>query len=212
VGDALAFLGQVHRRSRVAVVGLGVGTLAAYGGSGERWTFIEIDPSIVRTARDLGHFTYLRDSAASVDVVLGDGRKRLLAMPDGAFDVILLDAFSSDAVPAHLLTAEALATYVRKLAARGVLLVHTSNRYMALTDVLAAAATHLSLVGWIGETSPSEEEHRAGKSASEWVLLARRAEDFRPAPDPEIWEPLPPGDPRHLWTDERTSLLPVLDL
>ncbi|HEX2210727.1 MAG TPA: fused MFS/spermidine synthase, partial [Longimicrobium sp.] len=125
---------------RVAVVGLGTGTTAAYARPGEDWTFYEIDPGIERIARDTAYFTYLADSPARTRVVLGDARLSLARDTAATYDLILLDAFSSDAIPVHLVTREALQTYLARLAPRGIIAFHISNRYLDLEPVVAALA------------------------------------------------------------------------
>ncbi len=123
----------------MAVVGLGAAALACYADPAQGWTFYEIDPAVARVARDPRFFTYLADSrAGSLAVVLGDARLRLRDAPGHGFGLIVLDAFSSDAVPFHLLTREALRLYRRKLAAGGLIAYHITNRYLDLDPVLGA--------------------------------------------------------------------------
>ena len=119
-------------RSDVAVIGLGSGTLACYFQPGENWRFFEIDPSIVDLARDRPRFSYIRDCAPDVPIVLGDARLTLAREPDRRFDVIVVDAYSSDAIPIHLATREAMAIYKAKLAPKGVIVMHISNRHLEL--------------------------------------------------------------------------------
>ena len=115
----------------MAIVGLGSGALAAYGRAGDTFTYYEIDPAVARIASDPTLFSYLSDSAADTDIVLGDGRLSL-ERTDEIYDVMVLDAFSSDAIPVHLLTAQAVQEYLRHLRADGVLAIHISNRYFDL--------------------------------------------------------------------------------
>ena len=134
-----------HGPRRIGAVGLGTGAIASYARPDQDWTFYELDPAVERLARDDRYFTFLRDSRArSLNVVIGDARLRLAAEPDGSFDLLVLDAFSSDAIPIHLLTAEAFALYERKLAPDGVILLHLSNRYLDLPPVVAAVAQTMS--------------------------------------------------------------------
>jgi len=126
------------RRGRYGVVGLGTGSLACLSKPGERWRFFEIDPLMVKIAKDSGYFTYMGNCQPSADVVLGDARLMLSREPDGAFDLLLIDAFTSDAIPVHLMTAEALQLYADKIAPDGVVLLHISNRYLDLEGVIAA--------------------------------------------------------------------------
>jgi SAM-dependent methyltransferase len=212
VGEVLAALAPLPRPRRVGVVGLGAGTLAAYGRPGESWTFFEIDPVVVEIARGSGHFSYLAGSAARVDVVVADGRKGLERTARGSFDVIVLDAFSSDSVPAHLMTEEAVRLAFDKLGPGGLLLVHTSNRYLRLARVLGAVAPRLGLQAWVGWQSPDAAGAAEGRNASEWVVLARGPADLPRVSHPEIFRLLPPGDPADAWTDDHASLLGLLKL
>jgi len=207
IGQVFADLDARQAVRRVAVVGLGVGTLAAYGRPGQRWTFYEINPAVDRLARDATRFTYLQDSAAAWDVVLGDGRLGLAAARDGEFDVIVLDAFTSDALPVHLLTVEAVDLYLAKLAPGGLLVVDVSNRYLDLAAVLAAVAAARELDGlwWHHRATPAERARHVVDSA--WGVVARR-----PAPldalraDPR-WQPLAPRPEVRPWTDQYSSLV-----
>jgi SAM-dependent methyltransferase len=208
IGDVMkAWAGSPARR-QVGLIGLGAGTLAAYSEPGERWTYFEIDPVVVEVARD--RFSYLGDARGEVNVVLGDGRLSLAAEPDRTFGLLVLDAFSSDAVPVHLLTREALALYLRKLAPGGVLAFHLSNRHLALTDIVAGGATAEGLVGLTRSGGVTPAEASQGKSASTWVVLARSASDLGPLAPVAGWSPLPRGG--RAWTDDASSLWSVLDL
>ena len=179
-GPAGRALAKLPAPRRVAAVGLGVGALAAYSTPGSHWTFYEIDPAVVRIARDSGHFHSLQCAPGRVDVVLGDARRKLAAEPDGTFDLIVLDAFSSDAIPVHLLTAEAFALYARKLTPTGVLLVHLSNRYLDLPPLVArlGAAQDPPFALKLDEDSPTDRERADGKFPSTWAVLARRPADL----------------------------------
>ncbi len=138
---------------RIGVVGLGVGTIASYTQPGDSVTYYEIDPLIVRIAQDPSLFTYLADAKGDVDIVLGDGRRRL-DEATGQYDILVLDAFSSDAIPVHLLTEEAFRTYRDRLAPGGLLAVHISNRYLDLEPVVSAIASELGMSAVAGTMSP----------------------------------------------------------
>jgi SAM-dependent methyltransferase len=201
-------LTRASRFRSVGVVGLGAGTLAAYARPGQRWTFYEIDPAVQRIAEDPRLFTYLRDARAPYRVVLGDARLSLRAAGRGEFDLLVLDAYSSDAVPIHLLTREALQLYLEKLAPGGVLAFHISNRHFDLDPVLAALARDLGLASTACYDSPiTDEEDADGKSVSDWVFLARRAESLRPWSAKPGWGPpvSRPGFP--VWTDDYANAL-----
>lgn len=192
--------------ARIGVVGLGVGTLACYRRGQQRWTFFEIDPQVLAYSR-AGTFTFLRDCAPQARMVIGDARLSLTTEPAGGLDLLVVDAFSSDAIPVHLLTREAFATYGRALADGGVLLVHISNRYLDLSPEIAAQA---QAGGWQGMLRDDPGEG-AGLSPSIWIALSRDAAALeRMRRDrPGAWEPLP--DPTgDAWTDDRSSVLPLL--
>jgi hypothetical protein len=137
-----------RRLGNVAVVGLGTGSMLCHALPGENWSFYEIDPEVVRIAADPQYFTYLRDCGPAAGMVLGDGRLRLQQEPAGKFDLIVLDAFSSDSVPAHLMTVEALDTYFSKLKPDGAVVFHISNRFMELASIIEGAARQRGLVAW----------------------------------------------------------------
>src|SRR5207245_11436461 len=132
-----AFSGKAAK-ANVGIVGLGAGSLAYYGEPGQHFTYYEIDPTVLPIARDSGYFTFLRDCKASVEYVLGDARLTLQEAPPKQYGIIVMDAFSSDAIPLHLLTREALAIYKEKLTADGIIAFHISNGYLDLTPALGA--------------------------------------------------------------------------
>lgn len=197
--------------ARIGVVGLGTGTLACYARPRQSWRFYEIDPVIVRIARDTGQFSYLRRCQPDPVIRIGDARIRLAAEAPASLDLLALDAFSSDAVPAHLLTREAFATYARVLSSRGLLLVHISNRFVDLEPLVAAAARD---EGWaIARLSyvPTDLDREYSATASVWLALSR---DGRVLKALEAqggdWNPAvaPPG--LAAWTDDYSSILPFI--
>ncbi|HEX8284929.1 MAG TPA: fused MFS/spermidine synthase [Pyrinomonadaceae bacterium] len=197
----------------IAVVGLGAGTTAAYARAGESWTFYEIDPAVVGVAREPAFFTYLSACAgAPVAVVVGDARLRLREAADGAYDLIALDAFSSDAVPAHLLTREALALYLSKLAPGGVLAFHVSNRALDLERVVGGISADARLHARVfnDDYDPDGEGNDPGHDPSAWVAVARTPEDLGAlAADPR-WLPLDATTHRlELWRDDFSDVLSV---
>ncbi|WP_420125639.1 spermidine synthase [Longimicrobium sp.] len=207
LGKVFAVTADRAGRRRVAVVGLGTGTTAAYARQGEDWTFYEIDPGIERIARDTAYFSYLADSPARTRVVLGDARLSL-AQTDRTYDLILLDAFSSDAIPVHLMTREALDTYLARLAPRGLIVFHISNRYLDLEPVVAALAKDRGLVTRAGV---GPRDRRPYESTSTWIAVARNAADLGPlTADANWWAPRLRADVEP-WTDDYSSLLTVFD-
>jgi hypothetical protein len=199
-------LGEIFRQGSyrdIAIIGLGAGTIAAYGEPGMRMTYFEIDPEIVDVAEDPAYFTYLRDSGAEIRTVVGDGRLKLGEEPEGGFDLIVLDAFSSDAIPMHLLTVEAMRTYADHLSADGRLVVHISNRVFDLEPVLVGAAHELGWSGAVGYGGSGE-----GASVSEWAVLTPRPDEAAGFAASPGWTLL--GGPSVTWTDDYSSILSVL--
>jgi SAM-dependent methyltransferase len=193
----------------VAVVGLGAGSVACYRQPGERWTFFEIDAAVARIARDPRYFTYLQDCAPDAEVVLGDARLSLTSMPDRAYDLLIMDAYSADAIPVHLLTREAFALYRRKLAPGGVLALHISNLYFNLAPVVSALAADAGMVMRLrDEVTLSAAESAQGKSTSDWVVVAERESDLGSLLALPRWERVAPA--RTVWTDDFSSALSAL--
>lgn len=193
----------------VAVVGLGAGTTAAYARAGEAWTFYEIDPMVVDIARDPRLFTYLSACAgAQPKIILGDARLRLREAADGAYDLIVLDAFSSDAVPAHLMTREALALYVSKLAPGGVIAFHVSNRSLKLERVAGGIAQEAGLASRIFDDGRQGSD--VGLDISTWVAVARTTEDLGPLASDPNWPEFDPAVYKlEVWRDDFSDILSV---
>ncbi len=198
---------QRERGLRMGLIGLGVGSIAAYGRPGDSLTFFEIDPAVIRVATDRRWFTYLSDGAAGMPrIVEGDARLRMAAEPDGAADVIVLDAFSSDAIPVHLLTREAFEMYRRKLKPGGWLVVHVSNRYLDLGPVLGALARDTGMVGRLLE---DDSPTAPGQEASHWAVLASDEAGLGILAKKAAWHPLEARVDVPAWTDQRASIWPV---
>jgi SAM-dependent methyltransferase len=191
----------------VALVGLGTGTTACYSRPGERWTYFEIDPLIVRIARTPDLFTYLRDCQPNVKIELGDARLSMRTAADSSFDLIVLDAFSSDAIPVHLITREALALYERKLRPNGIIVFHISNRYLRLEPVLTELARDARLAGASANRDVSDDERRKLYYGSHWVALAREAHTLAPLVRHAGWNVLAPSAPVRVWTDDYSDVL-----
>ena len=204
LGEVMAVIGD-RIAGGAAVIGLGAGTVACYGSKGSPWSFYEINPAVVRVARDPRYFSFLQDCQPDAHISLGDGRL-LLADDSGHYPLIILDAFSSDSVPTHLLTLEALSTDLDKLAPDGLIMVNISNRFVDLQPILAAAAERLGLAAaWRFDTVTD----RLPRS-SKWVALARSPAVLRPLLVQHGWTPASSGGVRP-WTDDRSDLfLPLL--
>jgi len=188
----------------LAVVGLGAGAIAAYGSDVSTIRFFEIDPVVARIAEDPRWFTYLSESDADVDVVVGDGRLAMEQEPAGSFDVVALDAFSSDSIPVHILTREGIEVFLDRVREDGALAIHISNRVFDLQPVLAAHAGALGMhaVVGIGGEGP-------GAATSEWVVLTRSNETADALDALPRWQPLP-DDETVDWSDDYSSVLSVL--
>ena len=210
-GAALAIQNHPRREDglRIGVVGLGTGTLAVYGGERDSMWFYEVNPDVVRVAE--GYFTFLGETRARVEVVLGDARtnmeRELRDFGSRRFDILVLDAFSSDAIPIHLLTREAFDTYMKHLAPDGVLAVHISNRHFNLEPLTRGLARVLSLVALL---IVNEEDEVYEIFASDWVLLTS---NMAVLTNDSITEAVTPwsGDREEIvWTDDYSNLLGVL--
>ena len=210
-------LGDVFRiaRSRAAatdgrsigVVGLGSGTVAAYARPRDRLTFYEIDPLVARVASDPAYFTWLSDAAVRPDIVLGDARLSLQAVPAARFDVLVLDAFSSDAIPAHLLTTEAIADDARVLRPGGLLAIHVSNRYYDLAPAVATAARQAGLTVLERTYQPTDADRVLNATPSEWLVATTDPADV-PGLLAAGWYPV--RDDVAALTDDHPDLLRLL--
>jgi hypothetical protein len=197
----------LSQTAHVAVLGLGTGGLSVYAQPGQQWFFYEIDPTIVQIARTSQYFTFLQDSLAMTDVILGDARLRLAEAPEHHYNLIVLDVFSSDAIPVHLLTQDALKIYFNKLVEEGVLAIHISNRYINLGPVLGALAKTLNLATLRQvDASISDLEQSEGKSPSDWVLMARSPENFGKLNREPRWKPLSIVQDIPAWTDDFSNV------
>jgi SAM-dependent methyltransferase len=196
---------------RIGAVGLGTGTVSAYVRKADRLTFFEIDPLVVRLSSDPRHFAYTTECAKGpVDYVLGDARLTMARQPTDAFDLLLIDAFSSDAVPTHLLTVQAVRGYLTHLKPDGVMILHLSNRNLDLAGPAQAVAKAAGGAALIQHFHPKPGEDLAGwPSAEDALILARTPEALaRFAGDPR-WRPTEPDKVRP-WTDDYVNLVGAL--
>lgn len=204
----------------VGIVGLGAGTLACYRRPGQQWTFFEIDPVMVDIARDPAKFTFLSDCAPDAPIVIGDARLKIAEQAAGRFDILVIDAFSSDAIPLHLLTREAIGIYARALKPDGILLIHISNRFFALEPVLAEEARARAWAAAIRLDPGPPDSGIDDLTGSNWVALAATPDRLqqltgalrprREAPLDGAWVPLKSRAGFQRWTDDYASTLPVL--
>lgn len=210
-GQAFKLLSQNGVDKPVAIVGLGAGALACYGKPGQDFVFYEIDSLVERIARNPTLFTYLKDCPPRTSVQIGDARVTLAGAPDRSYGMFILDAFSGDAIPIHLLTREAVELYLSKLVADGVLLFHISNRYMDLVPVVDRVAAELKLTAFLrhdGEVSDAERAE--GKQPSTWAIMARDRRLLAPFAGDAKWQPLSGDRKGDLWTDNYSNILQVL--
>jgi hypothetical protein len=204
IGAARAVRGTLDH---VAVVGLGTGTLACHRKGGELWTFFEIDPEVIRIARDPRRFEFLSRCAPDAPIVAGDARLTLEASHD-RYDLIVLDAFSSDSIPVHLLTRDALAGYLSRLSPHGVIIAHISNRYLDLAPVVANVAHSHGLVAFIREDNSAGDLMVTLKENARLVVMARGAGDTGSVA--ASWTPLRSDPSSALWTDDYSNILGVM--
>ncbi len=205
IGQVMGALGPSLDGRTVGVVGLGVGMLLAHARPAQRWTFYELDPEVDAIARR--HFTWLRDARAPWSVLTGDARRTLARDRHARHGLLVLDAFSSDAIPTHLLTREALALYLARTDARGVLAFHVTNRHVALDGVLAALARDASLVALRGRGTSLGPD---GPITTTWVLVARRREDLLGLDTDPRWQRLEARAGSAAWTDDFSNILGVI--
>jgi hypothetical protein len=210
-GHVLRALARSQPEAKVALVGLGTGALACHGGAEQKFTFFEIDALVEKIARNEKLFTYLRDCPPKKDVVVGDARLSLAKAKD-FYDVLVLDAFSSDAIPTHLITLEAVQLYLSKTAPDGIVLFHISNRYLDLVPVLDRLAQRLGLTAFLNnDFDATPEEQKEGKSSSRWIAMARARGPLEIFLD-ESWQVLDGRFAGDLWSDDFSDVSKVLYL
>jgi hypothetical protein len=212
-GHLMAAVPRMREPGAVAAIGLGVGTLGAYAGPGQHWTFYEIDPAVERIARDERYFTFLKTCGGQCDVVLGDARLSLAARPQAQYQLIVLDAFSSDAIPMHLLTQEAMAGYLSHLAPGGVLAFHITNRHLVISPVVARLAAHHGLTARQFYDRPrSGMRWASDKAQSNWVMMARAPQDLGLLMRDSRWVAPRTVAGANLWTDDFSNIFEVMNV
>ncbi len=216
LGQVMHVANTQSPQMKVGTIGLGVGGVCAYAKAGQSFTFYEIDPAVERVAENTGYFTYLaraRKRGADVRVVLGDGRLAMSKSPDGAYDLIILDAFSSDSIPVHLLTREALQLYIRKLREHGIITVNVSSRHLDLEPLVSALAADAGLVAFIRrDTRVVRREIDLGRTPSVWAVFARDEADLGNLPLRPGWHRAKARPGMRVWTDDYSNILQVLDI
>ena len=198
---------RAGRPIRVAIVGLGSGSLACYAEPADVFHYYEIDASVVRFSRDEARFTFLRDCAPHAGIVLGDARLTLAAHTGEPYDAIIVDAFSSDAIPVHLLTREAVGVYLKKLAPGGLLALHVSNRHLELASVAVGLAEANGLASVVSEREVEESDDAHYKFSSTVVVAARSQSDLAAFAGREGWSAGEPDASQWVWTDDYTNVI-----
>jgi predicted O-methyltransferase YrrM len=205
IGTAFRIQQALHPSLRYGAVGLGAGTVATFVRPGDRMRFFEIDPLVARTSLDPENFSFVPGCAKGpVDVVLGDARLSLAKEKAGAFDLLLVDAFSSDSVPTHLLTVEALRTYLHVTAPDGVIVLHLSNRNLDLAPAAAAAAKAVGAASLLGEHWVDEQVSPYVETGGIVLLVARTPEPLGPYRQLAEWKDQRPA--ARPWTDDYTNV------
>ncbi|KWV60990.1 hypothetical protein AS156_26655 [Bradyrhizobium macuxiense] len=190
---------------KVAVIGLGSGTLTCASAPGEDWKFFEIDQSMVDTARDPKYFTYIQNCEPNLEPVIGDARLTFAKEPDGVYDLIIVDAYSSDAIPIHLATEEAMAIYKQKLAPQGAVVMHVSNRHLELASVVVGIADANDMKSWVySEDSGRDSEYIFATSV---VISARDEADVGKLASSDVWIETPVNESQRIWTDDYSNVL-----
>ena len=208
VAKVFAATQALAEHQRVGIVGLGSGAMAFYRRDSDYWRYFEIDPLVVWLAVESGYFQMIPRHDPNPAIIVGDARVTLAREPDRSFDLLIMEAFSSDAIPTHLLTREALALYLRKLADGGVLLLHISNRLLDLEPVVAAVTADLGCAAVVARSTDPGRDADPTYAPSEWVAVAA---------DPTTlgilgadWSPLEPAGAEHIWRDDHASLVQVV--
>jgi hypothetical protein len=211
VGEVFDSLQRNIVNRQVGAVGLGTGSILCYSKPGEAWTFFEIDPHVLAISGNPRFFSFLSGCAVKPRIVLGDARLTIAREQPKRYSLLILDAFSSDAIPIHLLTRQAVASYKRVLRDDGMLLVHISNRRLRLEPVVGALAADAHLYALIrNHEVPNTVQDTAYEYGSDWVILARRESDLSPLTHDSRWRPVHRGGRSQLWTDDYSNLFSVI--
>jgi hypothetical protein len=193
-----------------AVIGLGTGSLICRSQPGDTAAYYEIDQQMVRLARDTGLFTFLKECGQEVPIIMGDARLTLADAKDGSYDIIVVDAFTSDAIPIHLLTREAMAIYLKKLSPRGIVLIHISNRHLELASVVTGIAAANGAVTRVSESGDVTEDDNDYKFLGTVTVTARKDEDFGPLAKSQYWELQRPDPRQRVWSDDYSNIVGAL--
>jgi hypothetical protein len=210
IAEAFRLIDGYKGAQNIGVFGLGAGAVACYPHPGRHFTFFEIDPAVIGIAENPAYFTFLRDCGSPYDIVRGDARLTIAGKADKTYDLLLLDAFSSDNIPVHLLTAEAMRLYKSKLSDRGILIVHISNQYLDLLPVIAAAAQEIGMTGYDRKIDGGTlEKSGLPYTSTDYVLLTRDPKQGE-ALEKTGWYKIAPLPGVKLWTDQYSNIVSAL--
>ncbi len=200
---------NINKNWTIGIVGLGAGALVCYAKEQQNWTLYEIDPLVIDIASNPEYFTYLKRCSHNTTMRIGDARLSLEKEPDQKFDLLIMDAFSSDSVPTHLLTQEALALYFKKLKPNGILAFHITNRHLSLKKVLSIHAEHLHFSALIQEFTPPQNLPLV--VATDWVVMAKKPETLAPLSVSRLgnWQKMPLYFDMKPWTDDFTNIVRI---
>lgn len=209
MGQLFKTFDHVNDTWHIGVVGLGAGALACYAKPTQTWTLYEIDPLVVDIAKNTHYFTYLSQCAPNAASEIGDARLSLQNSPDGHFDLLMMDAFSSDAVPTHLLTKEAIELYFKKLKPNGILAFHITNRHLLLKKVVSIHAEQMHLAALLNEFKPQTDAPLI--VATDWVVLAKQPQTLAPLQSSQLgaWQKMPLYFDMPAWTDDFTNIVSI---
>jgi len=210
MADVYRFYGQKTGDQNVAVIGLGAGSVACYQKDGRHFDFYEIDPKIIKIAEDETLFTFLRDCGSSYNIIVGDGRMTIAEEQDGSYDIILVDAFSSDNIPVHVMTKEAIELYLSKLKESGTLMLHISNNYLDLEPVVARTAEDIGIPHLARLSNSGTMEGTDIQTHSAHVIILTRNENFLKELADTGWTPGMLRDGVKGWSDQYSNIISIL--
>ncbi|MEB3189405.1 MAG: fused MFS/spermidine synthase [Snowella sp.] len=211
IGQVFQSLDDSQPLLHIGVMGLGIGTLITYGKPEQSWTFYEIDESVERLARNPQYFSFLEDTKSPFSIILGDARLSIQKAADHYYNLLIMDAFSSDAIPTHLVTKEAIQLYLQKLSPQGLLAINISNRHLNLEPVLGGLAEDLSLSALSQLDLPiSTAEKKLGKLPSHWVILTSDQKNFGKLINDSRWQVIEKDSQVSLWTDDFSNIFQIL--
>ena len=210
LGDVFRVFNESGADSAIGIVGLGVGSIASYSKTGQVFHFYEIDPVIVEIAQDQKYFNFLSSMEGNYKIIIGDGRLELLDAPNSLYEMIILDAFSSDSIPVHLLTKDALKLYLSKIKTNGLVVFHISNKFVDLKPLLANLAREFGLIGISKFDYAVKDERISGKKPSEYVVVGQPCLMIDKLIQSYDWEKIIPHSKIPIWTDKHSNIVNLL--